>query len=205
MKERGLFSMLVLLAALNLVGMASSKAQGPGGQGGPGGAPGGGMGGPGGGAAGPIVVDPSIKVTYVRLGGARGLVHEPVKPGAKSHIGVFVMHDSADYTTFSACSELSKRGYTVLCAANGGGTLDRILMDAKSSVAYLRKYPGVQKVLLFGHSGGATLMTAYQMIAENGVKSCQGPEKIWKCLNNLAGMPAADGRLRPTQTGVSPR
>jgi hypothetical protein len=175
--------MLALIAALTLAYASSLLAQAPGG-----GAP-----------SGPIVVDSSIKTTYVRLGGARGLVYEPVKPGEKSHIGVFVMHDSADYTTFNACTELSKRGYTVLCAANSAGnipgSLDRIILDAKSSVTYLRNYPGVQKVVLFGHSGGATLMTAYQMIAENGIKSCQGPEKIWKCPANLAGMPAADGML----------
>jgi hypothetical protein len=44
-----------------------------------------------------------------------------------------------------------------------------------------------------GHSGGGTIMSAYQMIAEGGVKACQGAEKIWKCPDELAGLPAADG------------
>ena len=36
-------------------------------------------------------------------------------------------------------------------------------------------------------------MTAYQDIAENGVKVCQDEAKISKCPNSLAGLPPADG------------
>jgi hypothetical protein len=36
-------------------------------------------------------------------------------------------------------------------------------------------------------------MTAYQAIAEQGVRFCQDSGKIHKCPDNLAGMPAADG------------
>jgi pimeloyl-ACP methyl ester carboxylesterase len=141
------------------------------------------------------VLDPSTKRTPVTAGRAAGYLYEPIAPGNKSHIGIFVMHSGVDYTNFSACYELSKRGYTVLCTKNAGGGLNSTLLDAKSSVAYLRKVPGVQKIVIWGHSGGATLMTAYQMIAENGVKACQGPEKLAKCPNNLANMPAADGMI----------
>lgn len=146
--------------------------------------------------------DPGIKTTFVHLAqGVPGVLYEPVAPGPKSHIGVFVMHASGDYLNFSACTELSRRGYRVLCANNSSsksgafddGILDKALLEAKTAVAYLRNYPGVEKVVLFGHSGGATLMTAYQDIAENGVKVCQGSEKIHKCPDNLAGLPAADG------------
>ena len=74
-------------------------------------------------------------------------------PGEKSRIGLFVMHAGADYLTFSACTELPKRGYRVLCADNSGGSLDHILLDAKRGVAYLRALAGVRKVVLWGHSG----------------------------------------------------
>jgi hypothetical protein len=161
---------------------------GPGGPGGPGGPAGGGMG-----MGQQPKLDPSTKRTPVTAGRATGYIYEPITPGAKSHIGIFVMHSGVDYTNFSACYEMSKRGYTVLCMKNAGGNLNSIVLDAKSSVAYLRKYPGIDKVILWGHSGGATLMSAYEMIAEGGVASCQGPEKLSKCPNTLAGMPAADG------------
>ena len=38
-------------------------------------------------------------------------------------------------------------------------------------------------------------MSAYQNIAENGLKACQGSEKVLKCPDSLAGLPAADGLI----------
>ena len=182
-----------MIAAMSLLCVSPSMGQGsmiqgPGGQG-PGRGPGQGPMGP------PMPLDPTIKRTFVPLSVPAAL-YEPVAPGEKSHIGVFVMHSGGNYITFSACTELSKRGYTVLCAANSNAEiLDRKLLDARSAVAYLRQYSGIRKVVLFGHSGGATLMTAYQVVAENGPKVCQGPEKIVKCSDNLAALPAADGMV----------
>lgn len=147
-------------------------------------------------------IDPSIQTRFIRLApGVLAVLYEPKQPGPKSRIAVFAMHSNADYLAFSACTELSKRGYRVLCANNsigkGGnfdeGQLDRIILEAKLGVLYLRGLPGVEKVVLFGHSGGATLMSAYQMIAEQGVKACQGPEKVFRCADALAGLPRADG------------
>ena len=140
-------------------------------------------------------LDPSVKRTPVQAGKATGFLYQPAAPGEKARIGVFVMHFGSDYSNFSACSELSRRGFTVLCTKNSGGGLNDILPDARSSVEYLRSVGGVRKVVLWGHSGGATLMTAYQLMAENGVKACQGPEKITKCPESLAGMPVADGMI----------
>jgi hypothetical protein len=143
-----------------------------------------------------------IKTSFVRLGqGEPGVLYEPVTPGPKSQIAVFAMHSAGDYLTHSSCTQLSKRGYRVLCANNSNsksglfndGNLDKVLLQVKAAIVYLRKYPGVKKVVLWGHSGGATIMTAYQDIAENGVKVCQDAAKIHKCPDSLAGMPAADG------------
>src|SRR6516225_5999057 len=131
--------------------------------------------------------DQQVKTTFVHLAqGAPAVLYEPINPGAKAQVAVFVMHSGGDYLTHSACTELSRRGYRVLCANNSSaksgftddGTLDRTLLDARLGVAWLRQYPGVKKVVLLGHSGGGTLMSAYQDVAENGVKVCQGPEKI---------------------------
>lgn len=143
-----------------------------------------------------------VKSTYVALGrGVPGVLYEPTELGDKSQIALFVMHASGDYLNFSACTELAQRGYRVLCANNStsksgtfdDGVLDEVLAEARLAIVYLRSYPGVKKVVLFGHSGGATLMTAYQYIAERGVKACQGAQKIHKCPDELAGLPAADG------------
>jgi hypothetical protein len=144
----------------------------------------------------------TVKASYVALGhGVPGVLYEPSNPGPKSQVALFVMHASGDYLNFSACTELAHRGYRVLCANNSTsksgasdeGALDKVLSEAKLAIVYLKDYPGVKKVILFGHSGGATLMTAYQLIAEGGVKACQGREKIHRCPDGLAGLPAADG------------
>lgn len=150
---------------------------------------------------GPVTVA-GIKTTFIYLGsGVPGVLYEPAAPGPKAQIGVFVMHSGADYLTHSACTELSTRGYRVLCANTSGdksgsfdtGRLDGSILEAGRGVKYLRAYPGVKKVVLWGHSGGGTLMTAYQSIAENGVKVCQDAQKIHKCPDNLADLAKADG------------
>lgn len=148
----------------------------------------------------PNFADPSVKVTLLLLGrGVPGKLYEPVTKGDKTQIGVFVMHNSGDYLNFSACGELSKRGYTVLCANNStaaageNANIEAVLQDVKLGVAYLRKYPGIRKVVLFGHSGGGAMMSAYQNIAENGLPACQGPEKLYKCSKQVAELPPADG------------
>ena len=146
--------------------------------------------------------DPSVKSTFIPLGnGVPGVLYEPVDPGKKAQIGILVMHAESDYLHFSACTELSKRGYTVLCANTKTPkgivsldlNLDNILLDVKLGATYLRNQPNIKKVILFGHSGGGAMMSAYQNIAENGLKACQGPEKIYKCSDKLAALPPADG------------
>jgi hypothetical protein len=135
-----------------------------------------------------------IKNTFVRPGrGVPGMLYEPVSSGAKSTIGVFVMHPGSDYLQSPAGPELSKRGYTVLCANNTTDDYEEKVLAVKTGVEFLRNYPGIRKVVLFGHSGGSGLMTTYQNIAENGVKVSQGPEKIFKFSDMLADLPPADG------------
>lgn len=176
--------LLAVAAAISLAGVSSVSAQeGPQRQ------------------AGPVNV-PGIKTTFVPLGsGQAAILYEPVNPGPKAQIAVFAMHSAIDYLTHSSCTELSTRGYRVLCANNANsksrwfneGMLNDVLLTAKTAITFLRGYPGVKKIVLWGHSGGATVMTAYQDVAENGVKACQEEIKIYKCPDSLAGLPPADG------------
>jgi hypothetical protein len=145
---------------------------------------------------------PGVKTSYVHLmNGVPGVLYEPAAPAERAGIALFVMHASGDYLTFSACGELARRGYRVLCANNStsksgafdDGVFDKVLLEMKAGVTFLRGTPGVRRVVLFGHSGGATLMTAYQMIAEGGVQACRDAAKIHKCPDSLAGLPRADG------------
>lgn len=142
-----------------------------------------------------LAQDGAIKATYVPHGrSVVGVFYEPVTPGPKAQIGVLVTH-GGDYLSFSACTELSKRGYRVLCEYPSGDDFDKTIRETGVAITWLKAQPGISKIVLLGHSGGATVMTGYQMIAEGGVATCQGAEKISKCSDALAGMPKADGMM----------
>jgi len=141
-----------------------------------------------------------IKETFIRLGfRIPGILYEAEDPpealAEKSRIAIMVMHSDEDYLDFEFGMEMAKRGYRVFCAnvADRSGGLDQKMLNLKLAVRKLREYPGVSKVVFMGHSGGGTLMTAYQNIAENGVKTFQGSEKLVKCSDSLANLPPADG------------
>jgi hypothetical protein len=141
-----------------------------------------------------------IKSSYVvveRKGtrqGVQSLLFEPLKPCEKNQIAVIVMHSEGDHLAPQAASELAKRGYRALGAAvsDRDNPLDEKLLDVKACSDYLRQIPGVRRVITLGHSGGATLMSAYQNAAENGVQAFQGPEKLIRC-SDLGKLPPADG------------
>jgi hypothetical protein len=140
------------------------------------------------------------KSSYARLEkkgswhGVQSVLYEPVEPDEKSQIAVILMHSDIDSLVAPGSIELAKRGYRALGASvsNRDDPLDEKLLDVKVAIEYLRQYPGVKKVITLGHSGGATLMSAYQNAAENGVQAFQGAEKLIKC-SDLGELPPADG------------
>ncbi len=133
----------------------------------------------------------------VASGAGPGLLYQT--PGdPNSHIGIVVMHPSADVLDGINAVQLALRGYTVLAVNTNFGTdnnldFDDLLLQVRNAVVYLKGVPEVTKVVLFGHSGGGPTMAAYQSIAENGVAVCQRQEKLIPCPNKLAGLPPADG------------
>lgn len=171
--------------------------------------------------------DQKVKTTYIDLGAwaarltdragikipVTSVLYEPVTPGEKSQIAILIMHPIRDYMTHPVGIEMAKRGYRVLCANSDvvqtqfsrDTTMDGIVADVGFGVEYLRAYPGIKKIILMGHDSGGALMSAYQDIAENGVKACQGPEKISKCsADRLAGLSPADGvMLVDSNWGIS--
>lgn len=145
---------------------------------------------------------PEPKPVFAHPGpGVAAALYEPPSLGPKSRIAVLVMHSAGDFLDHSACTQLSRRGYRVLCANNSASKsgftddedIDRMLLDAKRTMTWLRSYQGVKKIVILGHSGGGTLMSAYQAVAESGVRVCQGADKILKCPDSLEGLPRADG------------
>ena len=132
---------------------------------------------------------------YVNLGHQSAVVYKPTVKSAKTSIGIVVMHSDEDYMGFLPNPELSKRGYTVIATVPiQGKVISEKLLNIKACVQYLRQQPDIKKIILLGHSGGATVMTAYQLVAEKGKAAFDG--KLYNDWSErLADLPKADGMM----------
>lgn len=131
-------------------------------------------------------------------GRTKGVLYRP-SSGPAPHVGILVMHRTSNYLNHRACTELSRRGFLMLCMntryENNEALVnfEKLPLDVKMGVEFLRRQPGITKVVLFAHSGGGPLMSLYQAVAENGTAYCKGPNKLTQCGDDLAGLPPADG------------
>src|SRR5688572_26467001 len=111
------------------------------------------------------------------------------------------MHRTSNFMNALACTELSRRGFAVLCMnprSDNNEALVRfetIPLDVHAGVQFLKKHPGITRIILWGWSGGGATMTLYESVAENGPSVCQGPAKLTQCGNELAGLAPADGLI----------
>lgn len=142
---------------------------------------------------------------YIRFSGVpnavKGALYAPDAPQKPPHIGILVIHRASNFMNALACTELSQRGFLVLCMnprSDNNEALVRwetIPLDVKAGMEFLKKQRGITKILLWGFSGGGPTTTFYQNVAENGVSVCQGANKLVQCGNELAGLPKADGLI----------
>jgi hypothetical protein len=119
------------------------------------------------------------------------------------HTGIEITHDFASSINHAACTALSQRGYTTLCADDPFTSqfdyygLEQVVPTVTSAVNYLKNHvsgPAIDKVIIFGHSSGGPLQAFYENVAENGPRVCQGREKLIPCVDtNLHNLPRADG------------
>ena len=134
---------------------------------------------------------------YVALGRLNAAVYRPATEPAP-HVGFLVMHRTANYLNHIGCTELSKRGFLVLCMnsrfQNNESQVrtEEIPLDLKIGVEFLRRQPGITRVVLLGHSGGGPIMGLYQAVAEQGAVYCKGANKLVPCGDELNGLPRAD-------------
>jgi hypothetical protein len=135
---------------------------------------------------------------FVPLGPADAALYRP-DSGPPPHVAVLVIHRTADFMQHPACTQLSARGFMVLCintrftGNEEAVRFEDIALDVKAGMLYLRKQPGITKVLLFGHSGGAPTVSFYQAVAQNGIAYCTDPKRLVKCTDALSNLPPADG------------
>ena len=136
---------------------------------------------------------------YVALGGRLSAALYRPDSGPSPHVAFIIMHRTANYLHHIGCTELSRRGFMVLCMntrfQNNEVQVrwEQTPLDVKAGVEYLRNQPGITRVVLFGHSGGGPLMSFYQALAEKGAGYCKGPNKLVQCGDELNGLPRADG------------
>ena len=145
--------------------------------------------------AGPVASD-KFRTVYVRLGqGDEGLLYEPLTPGPNSRIALIHVHPNGDTFNMPPSPEMAKRGYRVLSVNHhGGADVELFAQPLSRGIGYLRTLPGVQRVVIMGHSGGGHLVTWYQNVAEHGPAACQGPGKIYPCSGDrLTGLAKPDG------------
>ncbi len=117
--------------------------------------------------SGRILTTPAVISGHPKM---HGVLYEPTAPSGKSRIGIVLIHSDEDYSDFPIAGALAERGYRCLGGqvSDPNGTLEQKLLDIKHAAEFLKSLPGVEKLVLLGHSGGATLMSAYQAAAEKG-------------------------------------
>lgn len=122
------------------------------------------------------------------------MLYEPKEPGERSKVAVIVMHSNGDYIETPQGMALAYRGYRSFAAHVSASnlTLDQRFNELDQVVRYARKYPGVEKVVLLGHSGGATLMSGYQAVYEKGEEFFQRGSNIID-LDSIGKLSGADG------------
>lgn len=141
-----------------------------------------------------------VKETFLRVTRrVPGVLYEPAGLDGECLNAVLVMHSDEDYLDAPTGRQLAKRGFRVLCAnpmVKEGLFFTQVdkMQAVKGAIEYLRSLPWVNRIILMGHSGGATLMTAYQAIAENGAQIFQGPEVILPYPDS-SPLPPADGLM----------
>jgi len=130
----------------------------------------------------------------------KGALYVP-DSGPAPHVAVLLVHRTANFLSHLATTELSKRGFMVLAinprSDNNEAAVDfeANALDVKSGIEFLRKQPGITKVLLFGHSGGGPATSFYEAVAENGPAYCQGANKLVECSSDLTALPRAYGLI----------
>jgi hypothetical protein len=133
---------------------------------------------------------------YITFGGASGIFYKPEDGTATT--AFLAIHRTSNYLTHPTCQEMPKRGFAALCMntryINNEMAVDwdRLALDVKAGVEFLRKQPGIRHIVLVGHSGGGPTLSFYQAVAENGLSFCKDPRKLVPCRDDLEGLPKAD-------------
>jgi hypothetical protein len=139
-----------------------------------------------------------FRTQYIRLGSNQneGLLYDPITPGPNARIALVYSHPNGNNFNQPFGREMANRGYRALMVNYRGEeeSPDVYAPSISRGIEFLRTLPGVQKVVVMGHSGGGHLMGFYANVAEHGPAACQGPEKLYPCKGEgLTGLAKPDG------------
>ena len=138
------------------------------------------------------------KSTFIPLGPiSNAVLVEPVTPNEKSRIAVLITHpEHLNNFSYFTGWELPRYGYRAMMLNYYGReqTYYEFIEPIAAAIKTLRAIPGVEKVVLVGHSTGGAELTSYEDVAENGAAACQEPDRVYKCDGKgLDNLPRADG------------
>ncbi len=139
---------------------------------------------------------------YVQFspGSVKGALYKP-ESGPAPHVAVLLIHRTANFLANPATRELSKRGFMVLAMNprsdnnEAAVSFEANALDIKSGIEFLRKQPGITRLVLWGHSGGGPATSFYEAVAERGSTYCRGASKLIECDSTLDGLSKADGLI----------
>jgi len=104
--------------------------------------------------------------TYIQFspGAVKAVLYVP-DSGPGPHVAVLLIHRTANVLATTATRELSSRGFMVLAVNprsdnnEAAVNFEANALDIKSGIDFLRKQPGITRILLWGHSGGGPATT----------------------------------------------
>jgi hypothetical protein len=142
-------------------------------------------------------------------GSVKGALYKP-DSGPAPHVAVLLIHRTSNFLAHPATRELAKRGFMVLAMNprsdnnEAAVSFEANALDIKSGIEFLRKQPGITRLVLLGHSGGGPATSFYEAVAEKGSSYCRGVNKLVECDRTLDGLQKADGLiLLDAHPGVS--
>ncbi len=151
-----------------------------------------------------VPAEPALKKTYLPLSaghdtGANALLIEPARLGPKSRIVMINTHPkNRNNFEYFIGDVFGARGYRVIEVNiyDPETSVEVLLPPLTAAINIARKLPGVEHVVLVGHSGGGPELSYYQEIAENGPSACQRPNRLSPCDGKgLEALPKADALL----------
>lgn len=152
-------------------------------------------------ATAPVHHWPALTRVFVPLSNnANAVVLERVKPDpVRSRIAILVTHPGhINNFNYFLGPALARYGYRVMLLNYYGPqhSFYEFIRPVAKAIRALRALPGVEKVVLAGHSAGGPELTAYEDVAENGAQACKAREVTYKCAGkDWTDLPRADGLM----------